>query len=96
MSSQKLGLDGQFTLTKIHFTSTEVQDKVDMLSLRAQGKPKQAKSGASDVASQMKGRFVLSAGILQFSGLTYKLPGADVICWDRLPTARNSSSTAEF
>jgi hypothetical protein len=76
--SQKLGLDGQFTLTKIHFTSAEVQDKVDMLSLRAQGKPKQAKSGASDVASQMKGRFVLSAGILQFSGLTYKLPGADV------------------
>ena len=33
---QKLGLDGKFTLKKIHFTNREVQDKVDMLSLRAQ------------------------------------------------------------
>ena len=32
----KLELDGQFTLEKIHFTSVDVQDKVDMLRLRAQ------------------------------------------------------------
>jgi hypothetical protein len=73
-----LGLDGQFTLTKIHFTSAEVQDKVDMLSLRALGKPKQAKAGASDVTSRMRGRFLLGDGILHFSDLTYDLPGANV------------------
>jgi hypothetical protein len=76
--TQKLGLNGQFTLTSIHFTSPEVQDKVDMLSLRAQGKPEQAKAGAPDVASQMKGQFKLSAGVLQFTDLAYALPGAKV------------------
>jgi AsmA-like protein len=76
--SQKLGLDGHFTLKKIHFTNPDVQDKVDMLSLRAQGKPEKAKSGATDVASQMHGRFILHAGVLQFSDLAFNLPGANV------------------
>jgi len=42
----------------------EVQDKVDMLSLRAQGDAKDAKPGAEDVHSQMVGQFVLGAGKL--------------------------------
>lgn len=76
--SQKLGLDGKFMLKNIHFTNREVQDKVDMLSLRAQGKPEKARPGAADIASQMQGRFILNAGVLQFSELAYKLPGANV------------------
>jgi hypothetical protein len=76
--SQKLGLQGAFTLQRIHFTNPEVEDKVDMLSLRAQGDPKQAKPGAEDVHSQMQGKFVMGDGSLRFSNLLYTLPGATV------------------
>jgi hypothetical protein len=55
-----------------------VEDKVDMLSLRAQGDPKEAKPGAEDVHSQMVGQFVLGNGKLSFSKLDYALPGATV------------------
>jgi hypothetical protein len=51
---------------------------VDMLSLRAQGDPKDAKPGAEDVHSQMVGQFVMEAGKLTFSKLDYTLPGAAV------------------
>jgi hypothetical protein len=76
--TRKLGLKGGFTLRQIHFTNPEVEDKVDMLSLRAQGDPKDAKPGAEDVHSQMVGQFVKSDDTLSFSKLNYTLPGATV------------------
>jgi hypothetical protein len=76
--SRKLGLKGAFTLRQIHFSNSEVQDKVDMLSLRAQGDPKAAKPGAEDVRSQMRGKFVMADGRLHLSSLLYTLPGGTV------------------
>jgi hypothetical protein len=76
--TRKIGLKGGFTLRQIHFTNPDTQDKVDMLSLRAQGDPKDAKPGAEDVQSQMVGQFVLGGGKLSFSKLDYTLPGATV------------------
>ena len=76
--TRKLGLKGGFTLREIHFTNPDVEDKVDMLSLRAQGDPKDAKPGAEDVHSEMVGQFVLEGGKLSFSKLEYSLPGATV------------------
>jgi hypothetical protein len=76
--SKKIGLKGGFTLRQIHFTNPDVEDKVDMLSLRAQGDPKDAKPGAEDVHSQMVGQFVMGDGKLSFSKLDYTMPGADV------------------
>ena len=38
----KLRLQGTFTLTGVHFTTDKIQSKVDELSLRGQGKAKQA------------------------------------------------------
>jgi hypothetical protein len=76
--SKKIGLKGGFTLQQIHFTNPEVEDKVDMLSLRAQGDPKAAKAGAVDVYSKMVGQFVMGEGKLNFSKLDYTLPGASV------------------
>jgi hypothetical protein len=76
--SQKLSLQSSFMLRHIHFTNPKVQDKVDMLSLRAQGKPGAAKPGAPDVNSIMRGRFVMANRALQFSSLAYLLPGAQV------------------
>jgi hypothetical protein len=76
--TRKISLKGGFTLRQIHFTNPEVEDKVDMLSLRARGDPKDAKPGAEDVHSQMVGQFVMEASKLSFSKLEYKLPGATV------------------
>ncbi len=77
--SRKIGLKGTFALREIHFTNPEVEDKVDMLSLRAQGESKAAKPGAEDEQSQMVGEFVMGDGKLNFSKLDYTLPGADVM-----------------
>ncbi len=76
--SQKLSLQGSFALNSIHFTNPKVQDKVDMLSMRAQGEPKKAKPGAKDVNSQMEGKFQMAAGVFNLSDLAYTLPGARV------------------
>ena len=66
---EKLNLKGDFSLRDIHFTNSQVQDKVDMMSLRAQGAPKKAKPGAKDVDSRMNGTFVLDKGVLRFGNL---------------------------
>ncbi len=75
---EKLSLDGNFTLLQIHFTNPGVQDKVDMMSLRARGKPEKARPGAADVTSHMDGTFSLNEGVIRFAHLAYLLPGARV------------------
>lgn len=75
---QKLTFQGTFGLKNIRFLNPRVQDKVDMLSLRARGRPRQAKPGATDVNSEMGGDFALRDGRLVFQRLSYQLPGATV------------------
>jgi AsmA-like protein len=76
--TQKLGLQGTFGLKQMHFTNPDVQDKVDMLSLRAQGDPKDAKPGAEDVTSRMTGKFRMADGELTLEDLNFVMPGATV------------------
>jgi len=76
--TKRIELRASFNLRRIHFTNPGVQDKVDELSLRAQGDPKDAKTGAEDVSSQMTGKFTLASGKLDFSRLVYTLPGGTV------------------
>jgi hypothetical protein len=76
--TQKLGLDGAFSLQQMHFTNPDLQDKIDMLSLRAQGHPKEAKPGAEDVNSRMTGKFRMGDGKLDLENLHYEMPGASV------------------
>lgn len=76
--TQKLSFQGNFSLHDIHLTNPAQQDKVDMLSLRAEGKPKEAKPGAPDVNSQMHGTFQLANGVITFTKLTYLLPSARI------------------
>jgi hypothetical protein len=76
--TQKLKSRGSFDLRTIHFTNASVQDKVDMLSLRARGEPEKAKPGAEDVNSLMQGDFTIGNGKIVFSRLSYMLPGAQV------------------
>jgi hypothetical protein len=76
--AEKLALKGQFELQQIHFTAPEIEDKVDMMSLRAQGKAKEAKPGAPDVHSKMTGHFDARDGVMKIDDLDYELPGAAV------------------
>ncbi len=76
--TQRLSFNGTFTLKNIRFTNPKVQDKVDMLSLRARGDPKDAKPGAADVESQMRGTFLMNRSLIRFSNLSYTLPGGRI------------------
>ena len=75
---EKVKVAGNFTIRRIHFSNPSVQEKVDMLSLRAQGRAKEVQSGAGvdDVYSQIQGHFMLDRGKLTFDKLSYTLPGA--------------------
>jgi hypothetical protein len=75
---QKMSMQGEFTLERMHFTNPKIEDKVDMLSERAQGNPQAAKPGAPDVNSRITGAFTMNHGALTFDRLMYAMPGASV------------------
>jgi AsmA-like C-terminal region len=79
----RLNLNGSFELNSVHFTGSGVQQKVDNMSKRSQGKPKEVVNpeeaiSTDDVASAMGGDFRLDNGILSLSALNFTIPGADV------------------
>ena len=76
--TKKLNMKGSFSLGLIHFTNADIQDRVDILSLRAQGETDSLKPGAPDVHSLMTGQFSMRNGQLTFPQLEYSLPGGDV------------------
>jgi hypothetical protein len=80
---ERLMLDGSFDLPAAHLSSASAQEKLDQLSLRAQGKAKEAQTEAknddlSDVLSELRGKFTLNAGVLSLSDLNFKVPGASI------------------
>ena len=80
----RLHLKGDFEITNVHFTSDKIQDKVDELSLRGQGKPKEAKEVKDatqehpDISSDMRGNFEMGNQKITISDLDYRVPGAEV------------------
>jgi hypothetical protein len=72
----KLRLSGTFALREAHFTSPTVQDKIDGLSSRAQGKP--GDQSVDEVRATLNGSFSLANGVIQFSRLHLTIPGADL------------------
>jgi hypothetical protein len=77
--SDRLRLMGGFHISRVHFTNDKVQFKVDALSMRSQGRPKEAKDNIPDnVLSEMTGTFRLEKGLLSFPKLHYEVPGARV------------------
>jgi len=80
--SQKMRLNGDFSVSGATFNSQKVQEKVDMLSLRAQAKPKEANAtGAAAIttASHMSGHMQVGDRAINISNLQYDLPGAQVL-----------------
>ena len=75
-SRKGLLLDGSFEIEQSQFTGGSVQQKIDMLSRRAQGQPKNEE--ISDVLSALRGVFVLRDGEIRFSDLVFQAPGASI------------------
>lgn len=72
---QKLQLDGNFSVDSAEFTKAQVQDKVDAFSTKARG----VKDATPDpVVSNFRGTFRMRDGAIQFSKVTFAVPGARV------------------
>jgi hypothetical protein len=80
--TDRLQLNGKFSVSNAIFASDAVQAKVDELSLRGQGHAREAKQidkqNPEAIQSQMLGQFQLANGKLTFSNLKYNVPGADI------------------
>lgn len=77
--TNRLRLSGTFDVSDAHFTDEPIQQKLDALSKRSQGKVTDIKDHASgDVHSELRGTFALSNGLLSFSQLDFAIPGTRV------------------
>ena len=75
----RLNLDGRFRLAEARFANIDIQRRIEALSQRARGNenPEPTDTGSS-VVSNMRGRFVMRGARLDFSQLTFSIPGAEV------------------
>jgi hypothetical protein len=79
--ANRLKIDGTFKITGGLFSNEKIQEKIDALSLRSRGEPKQAQERAEvGVPSEIGGVFRLDEGLFTFSLLHFAVPGthADV------------------
>ncbi len=81
--AEKLQLAGRFNIRSVSFSNPATQDKIDGMSLRAQGRPREVQQASSDhtaeVQSEMKADFTLDSGITTIHNLNYQIPGALVL-----------------
>ena len=92
--SRKMRLEGTFAIRGAEFNDSRMQQKVDALSMRAQGKPKLANArDAEMVASSLTGKFSQADGVVDVSELNYQMPGAQV---QMTGTVELAASTFEF
>lgn len=74
---ERLQLAGNFQLNKALFTSAKIQDRIEQLSLRGQGRPKDVKStDPASIDSTMGGDFQMAGGVITLPNLNYTVPGA--------------------
>jgi hypothetical protein len=77
--ADRLKLAGAFHVLDAHFTNEKVREKLNSLSLRSQGKPKEVKEHTEgDVPVDLQGVFTLKDGLLSFSSLHFLIPGTHV------------------
>jgi hypothetical protein len=72
----RLALEGSVRAERVQFTNDAVQDKIDELSRRAQGRP--GDQTIDDVASRMAATFALNKGVFTYDGLSFRVKGADI------------------
>ena len=77
--TQKMRVEGTFTIHGATFNNPQWQGTVDKLSERASGNPRDANAAdAARVASTMSGSFGLGNAMLDLPKLNYQVPGAQV------------------
>lgn len=72
----RLKLKGRFRVGEAQFTSPEVQGKIDTLSRKGQGQPKNM--DINSVTSEMTGAFQMNDGVVTFSNLSFGVAGASL------------------
>jgi hypothetical protein len=72
----RLQLEGSVRAERVTFTNDAVQDKIDMLSRKAQGRPKDM--SIDEVASRLYTKFALRNGLFTYQGLQFVVQGANV------------------
>lgn len=86
--SRRLKLNGEFTVANAAFTSPQVRQKVDELSLRGQGKADLVRQMAEDNATgviqppdvpvSLQGAFTMANRTIEFRTLNFRVPGAEI------------------
>jgi hypothetical protein len=81
---ERLRLNGAFTLDQARFSSAKIQGSIEQLSLRGQGRPKDAKNAGpaastAEIQSRMEGDFQMAGGVITLPSLTYTVPGATIV-----------------
>jgi hypothetical protein len=74
--TQKVMLNGAFAMDSAHFSELNVQEKVNELSHRGEGKPEE--SDQDTVASGFKGQFKVTKGVVTLTGLSFSVPGVGI------------------
>ena len=74
--SEKLMLDGNFELSQTKFLESKIQEKIDSLSRRGQGQPKNEE--IVEVPSGLAGSFKLANEVITFRSLSFAVRGAGV------------------
>jgi hypothetical protein len=72
----RVSIEGSVRAESVTFSNDAVQDKIDELSRRAQGRP--ADNTIDEVASRMAATFALRKGVFSYRGLSFKVKGADI------------------
>ena len=75
--SEELQLKGTFDIGKAKFLKPESQAKIDKLSNRGRGHPREEADGST--VSDFRGAFSLSGGVIQFTDLAFNVPGVEVL-----------------
>lgn len=80
--AQKMQLAGKFNIQDVEFSNARLQDRIDGMSMRAQGRPEDVKLAGNDnkaeVASQMAAEFSLANATMMVNSLSYQVPGVHV------------------
>jgi hypothetical protein len=74
--NEKLVLDGDFHIAQGQFLNSTMQGKLDELSRRAQGQPKN--QAIDQVFSDLGGKFHMEDHVIALHGLSFLIPGAKV------------------
>ena len=73
---ERLRLNAQFDTADTHFMGSQTQQKVEKLSLKAQGRPDEPLN--ADPVSHLKGEFRVVKGVITFSYLAFSVTGASI------------------